>query len=38
MLIQAEVQAGIVVDESGAVLGLVSADDITSGPRREARS
>jgi osmoprotectant transport system ATP-binding protein len=35
MLIQAEVQAGIVVDERGAVLGLVTADDITSGSRRE---
>jgi osmoprotectant transport system ATP-binding protein len=36
MLIQADVQAGIVVDEAGAVLGLITADDITSGARREA--
>jgi osmoprotectant transport system ATP-binding protein len=35
MLIQAEVQAGIVVDERGAVVGLVTADDITTGARRE---
>jgi osmoprotectant transport system ATP-binding protein len=35
MLIQAEVQAGIVVDERGAVTGLVTADDITTGARRE---
>jgi osmoprotectant transport system ATP-binding protein len=36
MLIQAEVQAGIVVDATGAVTGLVTADDITSAGRPEA--
>ncbi|MEO5705180.1 MAG: ABC transporter ATP-binding protein [Candidatus Limnocylindrales bacterium] len=38
MLIQAEVQAGIVVDERGGVLGLITADDITSGARREVEA
>ena len=36
MLIDAEVQVGIVVDERGAVLGLVNADDITAFGRRDA--
>ena len=34
MLIDAEVQAGVVVDDDGGVLGLVTADDITSATRR----
>ncbi|MEO8461787.1 MAG: betaine/proline/choline family ABC transporter ATP-binding protein [Chloroflexota bacterium] len=36
MLIDAEVQVGIVVDERGAVQGLVSADEITAFGRRDA--
>jgi osmoprotectant transport system ATP-binding protein len=35
MLIDAEVQAGIVVDRRGAVRGMVTAEDITSFARRE---
>ena len=38
MLIQAEVQAGIVIDEAGGVLGFITADDITSGARREVEA
>ncbi|MEO5919219.1 MAG: betaine/proline/choline family ABC transporter ATP-binding protein [Candidatus Limnocylindrales bacterium] len=36
MLIDAEVQVGIVVDERGAVQGLVTADEITAFGRRDA--
>ena len=35
MLIDAEVQAGIVVDDLGAVLGLVTADEIAAFARRD---
>ena len=35
MLIDAEVQAGIVVDRRGAVRGLVTAEDITAAGRRD---
>jgi osmoprotectant transport system ATP-binding protein len=35
MLIDAEVQAGIVVDRRGAVRGTITAEDITSFARRE---
>lgn len=35
MLIDAEVQVGIVVDDRGAVQGLVTADEITAFARRE---
>ncbi len=38
MLIDAEVQVGIVVDERGSVQGLVSADEITTFGRRDAEA
>ena len=37
MLLDADVQAGIVVDRSGAVLGLVTADMIADWMRDTAR-
>jgi CBS domain containing-hemolysin-like protein len=35
MLIDAEVQAGIVVDRRGVLRGLVTAEDIVAAARRE---
>ena len=36
MLVHAQVQAGIVVDDEGGVLGLLTADSITAGPHGDA--